>query len=115
MPRYHRCSSYLNIIGTISSKRKGSKDTIESATGDVVKQVSMSLPIYEDTKLFIDKELEIKWKDIKEIFSCMFEENLEDSRVYVNIHKSGLYRVARRYPMFPCTNMIHWIVSHTNL
>lgn len=74
----------------------------------------MSLPIYEDTKLFIDKEIKIKWQDINDIFPGTFEENLEDHRVYVIIHKSGLYRVACRYPAFPCTNMIHWIVLHTD-
>jgi len=51
----------LSSIGTMVSKRAGLKDTVESVTGDVVEQVSMSLPIYEDTKLFIDKEIKMKW------------------------------------------------------
>lgn len=33
----------------------------------------------------------------------------------MNIHKSGLYKVACRFPMFPCRYVIHWIVSHTDL
>jgi len=45
----------------MDSKRGGSKDTIETTTGDVVKKMSMSLPIYEDTKLFMDKEINMKW------------------------------------------------------
>jgi len=99
----------------MASKREGSNDTVESTTRDVVEQVYMSLPIYEDTNFFIDKEIKIKWQDINDIFSGTFEENMEDHKVYVNIHKSGLYWVACRYPTFPCTDMIHWIVSQTDL
>jgi len=45
----------------MASKRAGSKDIIESATGDAVEQVSMSLLIYEDTKLSIEKYIKMKW------------------------------------------------------
>lgn len=71
----------------------------------------MSLPIYEDTKLFIDKEINMKWQDMNGTFLGTFEENLEDRRVYVNIHKSGLYRISCRCLTFPCMDMIHWILS----
>lgn len=97
----------LSSTCTMASKRAGSKDTIKSTIGDVVEQVSMSLPIYEDIKLFIEKEIKIKWQDINDIFLGTFEENMEDCRVYVNIHKSGLYRVACRYLAFPFADMIH--------
>jgi len=46
----------------MASRRAESKDTIESATRDAVEQVSMRLLIYEDTKLFIDKDIKMKWK-----------------------------------------------------
>jgi len=72
----------------------------------------MILPIYEDTKLLIDKEIKIKWQDINNIFLGTFDENLEERRVYVNIHKSRFYQIACKYLKFPCTNMIQWIVSH---
>lgn len=104
----------LSSIGTMASKRVGSKDTIGSATGDVVEQMSMRLPIYEDTKIFIDKGIKMKWQGIKDIFSGTFEENLEDRKDYVNIHKFGLYRIACRYPTFPCAYKIHRIVLHTD-
>lgn len=45
----------------MASKRVESKDIVESATGDEIEQVSMSLPIYEETKLFIDKDIKMKW------------------------------------------------------
>lgn len=105
----------LSSTGTMASKRVGSKDIVESATGDVIEQVSMSLPIYEDTKLFIDKDIRMKWHNIKDTFLGTFEENMEDHRVYANIHKSDLYQISCRYPMFPSTDMTHWIGSHTDL
>ena len=42
----------------------------------------------------------------------LFGEDFEDRQVYVNIHKSSLYRIACRYSVLPCTNMIHWSISH---
>ena len=74
----------------------------------------MSFLIYEDTKLVADRDIKMKWFDINNTFSGTFEEDLEDRRVYVNIHKSGLYRITCRYPVFPCADMIHWIISHTD-
>lgn len=32
----------------------------------------------------------------------------------MNIQKSELYRIACRDPTFPCANMIHWIILHTD-
>lgn len=48
----------LSSTGSMASKRAGSKDTDESATGVAVEQVSACLSIYEDTKLFLDKDLQ---------------------------------------------------------
>ena len=36
-----------------------------------------------------------------------FWEDLEDHQVYVNIHKFGLYHIACRYPVLPCSDIIH--------
>lgn len=95
------------IIGNISSKKYASKDIVKRSTGDVVEQVSMNLPIYAETQPFIEKVMKITWQEIKDIFGGNFKEYLEDNQVYVNIHKSGLYKVASRYPSFPCAYIIH--------
>lgn len=50
----------------------------------------MSLSIYEDTKLIVDKDIKLKWKKVNDAFSGTFVEYLEHQQVYVNIHKSGL-------------------------
>lgn len=95
-----RVRFFLSSTSTMASKRAGSKDTVESENGDAIEKLSMSLPIYEHTKLFIDKEIKMKWKDINDTFSSTFEENLEDCRVYFNIQKSGLYWIACTYLAF---------------
>jgi hypothetical protein len=95
--RSFRCSSV-----SMASKRTGSQDTDGIAAGAAVEQVSSSLPIYEDTKLYLDKDIKLKWQEVNETFTGTFGEDLEDRQVYVNIHKSGLYRIACRYPAFPC-------------
>jgi hypothetical protein len=105
----------LSSSGSMASKRAGSKDTDGSATGAAVERVSQVLSIYEDTKLILDKDIKLKWQEVNDAFAGTFGEDLEDRQVYVNIHKSGLYQIACRYPhVFPCADMIHWIVSHTD-
>lgn len=54
----------------------------------------MNLPIYADIQLFVEMDMNIEWKEIKYIFAGSFNEALEDQHVYVNIHKSIMYRVA---------------------
>lgn len=71
----------------------------------------MNLPVYEDMYLFIEKDMKITWKEIKDIFQSTFK---EDRQVYVNIYKSGLYRVACRNLAFSCMDIIHWVASHTD-
>lgn len=97
----------LISIGSMASKISGSKDTDGSAVGAVVEHVFARLPIYEDTKLFLDKDINMKWQEVNEAFTVTFGEDLEDHQVYVNIQKSGLYRIACRYPAFPCADMIY--------
>lgn len=58
----------LRSTTTMASKRVGSKETIGSATGDAVEQVSMSFLVYEDTKLFIYRVIKMKWKYMNDTF-----------------------------------------------
>lgn len=96
LSKYFRCSSV-----SMASKRTGSQNTIGMATGATTEQVSSGLPIYEDTQLYLDKDIKLKWQEVNETFACNFREYLEDRQIYVNFHKSGLYRIACRYPTFP--------------
>ena len=73
----------------------------------------MSFPVHTKKNILIKKEINITWQDINTIFLEKFEENLEDQQVYVNIHKSGLYKVACKFPMFHFANVI-LLGSHPN-
>lgn len=61
----------------MDSKRAGSKDTDGSAIGAAVEWVSSSLPIYEDTKLFLENDIKLKWQEVNEAFVGTFREDLE--------------------------------------
>lgn len=87
----------------MASKRKGSQGT----DGVAAKQMSSSLLIYEDTNLYLDKDIKLNWKEVNETFTSAFGEDLDELQVYVNIHKSSLYRIACRYLVFPSADMIH--------
>lgn len=99
----------------MTSKRVGSKDTIERSTGDVVEQGFMSIPMYRATHLLIEKDIQITWKDINTIFLGSFEENMEDRKVYVNIHNSRLCKVSCKFLVFPWVDVIHWIISYIDI
>ena len=61
----------------MASKRTRSQDT----DGMVAKQVSSSLPIYEDKNMYLDKEIKLKWQEVNELFTGTFGEDLEDRQV----------------------------------
>lgn len=52
----------LSSTSTMAFMRTESKDTIETKTKFADKQVSMSLPTYEDIKLFVDNDIKIRWQ-----------------------------------------------------
>jgi len=76
---------------SLSSKRIGSQDTDGVAAGAVVGQGSSTLSIYEDTMLYLEKDIKLKWKEVNETFAGSFGEYLEYCWVYMNIQKSALY------------------------
>lgn len=65
----------------MASKWAGSKDTNGSATGAAVERVSTSLPIYEDTKLIVDKDIKMKWKEVNDAFAGTFGETSKTTSV----------------------------------
>lgn len=52
----------LSSTSTMAFRRAESKDIVESTTGVVAKQVSMSLPTYEDIKFFVDNDIKMIWQ-----------------------------------------------------
>lgn len=61
----------------MASKKTGSKDTYESATRAAVERASLSLLIYEDTKLIVDKDIKLKWKEVNDTFTSTFREDIK--------------------------------------
>ena len=102
------------FLVSVDSKRTTSQDIDGIAVGVGVEQVSSSLSIYEDTKFYLDKDIKLKWQEVNETFAGTFGEDLKGHQVHVNIHKSALYPIACRHHVFPCVDMIHWIISHTD-
>jgi len=84
----------LRSSGSMASKRARSKNTNGSAIGVAIERVSASLPIYQDSKVIVDKNINLKWQEINDEFVGTFGDDLRDYQVYMNIHKSGLYRIA---------------------
>lgn len=94
-------------------KRFVSKDTIESNIGEAVESTPMNFPIFSDIQLFIEKELDITWQKVNEVFlEKSFKADLEDWQVYINVQRSGLHKISCIYLFFPCADIISWTLSH---
>ena len=68
--------------------------------------------IYEDTKCITGVEPEYQWGDIyrlimrREVPDIGFEEE----NIYANIERSSLMKIAIRPELFPCSEVIGWIL-----
>ena len=68
--------------------------------------------IYEDTKATTEVELDYKWG---KIYRMIVNQNVpdvgfEELNIYANIEKSALMKVATRSELFPCSEVIGWIL-----
>lgn len=69
---------YLRSTKSMASQRVGSHDIDENIATAVAEKVSSSLPIYEYRKLYLDRGIKLKWKEVNETFAGPSEEGLED-------------------------------------
>ena len=68
--------------------------------------------IYEDTKATTGVETDYKWG---KIYRMIVNQNVpdvgfEELTIYANIKKSDLMKVATRLELFPCSEVIGWIL-----
>ena len=68
--------------------------------------------IYEDTNSVTGAESKFKWG---QIYHILIEKKfpkvgLEDLALYDNILRSGITKVSTRPDIFPCTEVIRWIL-----
>ena len=72
--------------------------------------------IYEDTQCVSGVEPEYKWDDKYRLISRreVPDMGLEEEPIYANIEKSAIIKVATRPELFPCSEVIGWILPHVN-
>ena len=73
--------------------------------------------IYEDTKSITGVELEYKWGEVYRMISSqsVLDAGFEDMPIYANIERSALMKVATRPELFPCTEVIGWILPRADV
>jgi hypothetical protein len=76
-------------------------------------------PVYDDTKGVIDKYTSLKWGEFIKCFNNQtfpqYGEDDPDLKMFRNIKRSKLYKVAAHTTVFPCAEAISWIVKHVDL
>ena len=73
--------------------------------------------ICEDTKASTGVELDYKWEEIYRMISNQNvpDVGFEELTIYANIEKSTLMKVATRPELFPCSEVIGWIIPRENV
>ena len=73
--------------------------------------------IYEDTKSFTGVELEFIWGQIYQIIKdqAILDTSLEGIPIYANIRKSAIMKMSTRPELFPCAEVIDWILPRVDI
>ena len=73
--------------------------------------------IYEDTRDTTEVEPNYKWGEIYRMISNQNvpDAGFEELTIYANIEKSALMKVATRPELFPCSEVISWILPKANV
>ena len=77
-----------------------------------VEVVTKTKYIYEDTKCISSVEPEYQWGEIYRLIIRreVLDMALEEESIYANIEKSSLMKIATRPELFPCSEVIGWIL-----
>ena len=72
--------------------------------------------IYEDTQCVTGVEPECKWGEIYRLISRreVPDMGLEEAPIYTNIEKSAIMKVGTRPELFPCPEVMRWVLPNTN-
>ena len=73
--------------------------------------------IYEYTRATTREELDYKWGDIYRLVSNQEvpDTGFEELTIYANIEKSALMKIATRPELFPCSEVIGWILPRVDM
>ena len=101
--------------GDMSKRQKKKAPVVEGEPEvEIITRVEY---IYEDTKATIGVEPDYKWG---EIYMMIANQNVPDAgfeelTIYANIEKSALMKVATRPELFPCSEVIGWILPRADV
>ena len=73
--------------------------------------------IYEDTRATIGVDPDYKWGEICRMISNqdVLDAGFKELTIYANIEKSSLMKVATRPELFPCSEVISWILPKADV
>ena len=99
----------------MSKRQKKKAPVVEE--GPEVEVVTKTEYIYEDTKCTSGIEPEYQWGDIYRLITQreVPDIGLEEEPIYANIERSALMKVATRLEIFPCAEVIGWILPQVNV
>ena len=98
------------------SKRQKKKAPI--AEGDPeVEIITKTGYIYEDTRATKGVEPDYKWGEIYKLISNheVPDTGFEELTIYANIEKYALIKIATRPELFPCSEVIGWILPRADM
>ena len=77
-----------------------------------VETVTKTEYIYEDTKCISGVEPEYQWGGIYRMITHreVPDMGLEEKSIYANIERSSLMKITTRPELFPCSEVIEWIL-----
>ena len=95
-------------------QKKKAQAAEEEPEVEIVTKVEV---IYEDTKATTIFEWEYKWGDVYKMISnqSVPEDGFEDMPIYANIERSAIMKVATRLELFPCSEVIGWILPRADV
>ena len=82
-----------------------------------VEVVTKTEYIYEDTKCISGVEPEYQWGEIYRMITRreVPDMGLEEESIYANIERSSLMKISTRLELFPCSEVIGWILPREDV
>ena len=98
------------------SKRQKKKAPVAEGEPDV-EIVTKVEYIYEDTRATTEVEPDYKWGEIYRMISNQNvpDAGFEELTIYANIEKSALMKIATKPELFPCSEVISWILPKADV
>ena len=98
------------------SKRQKKKALVAEGEPDV-EIITKVEYIYEDTRATTRVEPDYKWGEIYRMISNQEvpDVGFEELTIYANIEKSALMKIATRPKLFPCSEVIGWILPRADV